>query len=148
MKALTKITKAILILSLIPFFSCNPNPDPLPPSLEELQAETTARLTGTWSLASATRDNIDASGEFSGFTVTFSPAGFTTTNGQGVWPDTGSWRFMPGSSDTILRDFNVETLLVFTNNDTQLKMSFYAEATAGSGRTTGVAGNYVFVVNK
>jgi hypothetical protein len=146
MSKLNKFINLALLLFFIFLIACNP--DPLPPTLAELQAETTAKLTGTWSLSSAARDNNDAGGEFSGFTVTFSPTAFTTTNGQGIWPDAGTWSFMSGSSDTILRDFDVETLLVFTDSDTQLKMSFYAEATAGSGRISGVAGDYVFIVTK
>src|SRR5882672_8968853 len=51
---------------------------------------------GTWKLQTLTVDGVDQSASFPNMTLTFTDAGFTSTNGKDVWPAAGTWSFAPG----------------------------------------------------
>ncbi len=154
MKTQLNIINKVFVVSLVLLWACGgddgPGPD-LQPTLAELQAEVTTKLTGAgaWTLSGVTRDGVDVESEFSGFTVTFTASGFTTSNGSLAWDNTGTWSFQSGSSDTIIRDDNVTMLLVFSNNDSQLNLSFNVpNSSLDIGKVAGIAGNYVFELIK
>jgi len=114
--------------------------------LEDLQNETRTKLIGTWNSITITKDNADVTGEFSAFTIDFSSTGFSTTNGEGIWPTSSSWDFKTGSSDVIIRNDLVEISLTFSANDTDLSMAF--SLSNPGGRITSIAGEYVFLVGR
>ena len=153
MKTQMNIIRKVLVVSLVLLlWACGgddgPDPDPQP-TLAELQAEVTTKLSRTWILSGVTRDGMDVESEFPGFTVAFTASGFTTSNGSFAWDSTGTWSFQSGSSDTIIRDDNVTMSVAFSNNDSQLSLSFNVPDTSlDIGKVAGIPGNYVFDLTK
>ena len=112
------------------------------------------KLSGHWTVASATRDGVDVVSDFQGFSVTFTSSGYTTQNGGVAWEGSGSWDFStPPSSDgstaTVTLDGSISVTLTFSNNDQTLTVTFTINETKfGAGRTKSLAGSYVFVLNR
>jgi len=152
MKTQMNITHKVFIVSLMLFWACggddDPGPDPQP-TLAGLQAEVTTKLIGKWNLSGVTRDGMDVESEFLGFTVTFTASGFTTSNGDLAWESTGTWYFQSDSSNKIIRDDNVTMSVAFSNNDSQLILSFQVPSSSiENGKVSSIAGDYVFELTK
>ena len=86
MKYLKYIATVFVVGTLVLFASCGDDgggdgPDP------EVKFAHDIIQGGTWSLASVNRDGTDVSSDFSGFTISFTSTGYTTSNGDtfGVW---------------------------------------------------------------
>lgn len=135
--------------SLLIFTACGDDGGDGPPEPEKTQQElATEKLVGnTWSLQSVTRNSTDVSSDFSGFTITFTSSGFTTTNGTGAWESSGTWTWTDAQAKSFTLENGVAVQVEFSNNDTVLTLTFTVEETTFDiGRTTGLAGNYVFVL--
>lgn len=109
----------------------------------------TQKLTGTWHVGQqgyAKRDGI-ASNEWNDFTLTFAEGRYTTTNTHtAVWPGQGTWKFHPENVNHIVREDGM--LIDIAVTDTTLQLSFTQPETSASGRTSGVSGQYVFLLYK
>ena len=147
MKYLYKILPILFVALLISCKGGN-NPDPIPPTFEE-------KLAGTWSLSSVKIDGSDVTSDYSGFSITFDAnlnysianGGLTFTQTSGSWgtasqTDTGATGYLAGITNQVT--------LAFSNANKTLTLSFTVDNnTFGlGGRVSGLAGNYVFVLNK
>lgn len=127
------------------------DPAPPPPSAATFEE----KLAGTWNVSSVKIDGSDVSSDYSGFSITFdtnlnytiSNGGTTFTQSSGSWGtassnDTGATGFLDGITNQVT--------LVFSNENKTLTLSFIVDnSTFGlGGRGDGLAGSYVFVLNK
>jgi len=149
MKKLNYLLSFLIGIWLLGITACggggNNNPPPSDP-----QVEVKAKLTsGTWNLQSATRDNIDISSDFNGFTIKFASTTYTVQNGGTALSSSGSWAFDGSSTTTIIFDGVLTVTLAFSNNDTNLQLRFTIPTTEYNlGRIETLQGNYVFNLAK
>jgi len=129
--------------------SCSGDDD-VPADPQDPQAAALQKLiSGTWSVNSVTRDGIDVTDDFSGFTLNFTSSGFTATNGDTAWEGSGTWSWADAQGNSIQLSNGILVQLSFSNDDTRLTLSFTVPTTTFDiGRSQGIAGNYVFILGK
>jgi len=141
-------TVVVLVLLALTFnlTSCkkhNPDPDPVTDQ-DKVRA---LLVSGTWKLQSTTVDGVDQSGKFSGFTLKFTATSFTSTNGNPVWPSSGTWAFQGSSATTIVRNDGTVVQLQATATTLILTLN-WATTTLGPGRIGSIKGKYVFTMTQ
>lgn len=136
-----------ILLSSVTFSNCGGGGDPEPTQTEA--EKTRATLTNSaWKIQTSTVDGADQMTLFKNFTITFTTAGFTTTNGGAVWPATGTWSFVDDTAKSFKRDDG--TVVAIDNiTETGLTLSLnWTKTTFGGGRATSISGKNVFVFGK
>jgi hypothetical protein len=152
MNYLYKLLPILFIAFLISCEEGGGGDDPTPATFTE-------KLQGTWNMESVKIDGSDVSSDFSGFSITFDAGlNYTITNGGITFPFSsgslgGNFDDSDVSSKTVFIDGinqNNEATLAFSNNNNTLTLSFTVDTTTLGlgGRGEGLAGNYVFVLNK
>jgi hypothetical protein len=102
----------------------------------------------TWNISSVTVNGTDQSALFDGLTINFTTTSYTTTNGEPVWPLTGTWIFTDDKATSLLLDGSVAATIVMLNENT-LKLSFtWDKTTYEEVRNTSVAGGHIFTFSK
>jgi hypothetical protein len=143
MKTINLLFSLLIIVSLITFSNCgDTKKDPEPTEAEK----TTKLLTAaTWKLQSLTIDGVSDDKFFKGLTITFSATGYTTTNGDPIWPASGTWDYSDGptSARKIKRNDNVEVTIdeITASN---LTLSLQWDKTTTGGRTSSIPGKHIF----
>jgi hypothetical protein len=158
MKILFNSGLTVLALAVVLTYSgCGP--DPVEPTVEEIQLE---KLTGTWGVAgggNVTRDNVSKSTEYSAFELelTGTPTATTftyTTTGREIpspWPAGGEWKFGGSPETVIIRDPNDSAdaiEMMYTVDGSDLEITFTFSKTTGYSRTKQVTGTWVFSLKK
>jgi hypothetical protein len=92
-------------------------------------------------------DGVDQSALYSGFTITFSPTGFTTTKGGVIWPASGTWNFQGTSTTTITRNDGSEVQIQVTSSSLTMTIN-WTTTTLGGGKVASTKGNNVFTLTK
>lgn len=142
--------KLLPILFIALFVSCEEGggDDPIPVTFEE-------KLQGTWSMSSVKIDGSDVSSDFSGFSITFDAnLNYTISNGGTTFVQTsGSWGTASSNDNGatgFLNGITNQVTLAFSNENKTLTLSFTVDTTTFGlgGKGDGLAGNYVFVLNK
>ena len=134
-----------LILALAALsLSCTPDDGPADPKATELAFE---MLAGQWTFGqfgSIKVDGSDVSANYSGFALSFTDGGYTTTNAGELFNASGTWEWSDESGRTVSLDdgktINIQQL-------TLNKFVFSFTKTDGPVRA-GIAGNYVITVEK
>jgi hypothetical protein len=143
MKTINHLFSLLIIVSLITFSNCGDSKkDPEPTEAEK----TTKLLTAaTWKLQSLTIDGVSDSNFFKGLTISFTETGFSTTNGDPIWPATGTWSYTDGTTTArkIKRNDNVE-VAIDEITATGLTLSIQWDKTTTGGRTNSIAGKHIF----
>lgn len=117
-----------------------PGPDPSPSAKEKATKLLTA---SAWTVNNVTIDGVADTG-FAGLRLTFSTTGFTSTNGNVVWPAVGSWSFTDDTGNQIMRHDGIE-VDVLTLTQTSLVLSLqWDKTTIGNGRNRSIEGTHVF----
>lgn len=146
---LNRITAAFLVITmtavLVHLTGCGGN-DPAPLSKQE---EVTTKLTAaTWKVQSVMVGGIDKSSVYPDLNLTFTDTGFTSTNGEAVWPASGTWSFTDANATAITRDDGL-TVTLQEVTDTSLKLALtWNKTTLGPGRVASVSGQHVFSFGK
>jgi len=145
MKYLNKLLPILFIAVLL---SCDKN-KATPLTVEK-------KLAGTWSMSSVKIDGSDVSSDYSGFSITFDAnLNYTITNGGTTFTQTSgqiakSWDGDLDQVNVNLNGITNQVTLAFSNDDKTLTLSFSVDNTTFGlgGRGEGLAGSYVFVLNK
>jgi hypothetical protein len=102
---------------------------------------------GTWKINSVTVGGVNKNDLFADLTITFSGSEYTATNGEPVWPQTGTWNFTDNAK-TITRNDDVRVSLDNVT-ETELTLSLtWTKTTLAGGRIHSVAGEHVFSFTK
>ena len=129
-----------LSLLLITILSCGGGDDgPEPPTAQE---EAFALLAGDWSLSnggSVLLDGSDVSGNYPGFSLSFTDGGYTTTNAGDLFRSSGTWEWA-GDSDRMIVVDDSKQVSISLLNETDFNFSF--QLTGSGGEAAGLAGSY------
>jgi hypothetical protein len=136
------LSALILVVAVISFSACGGHGG-------DEDNVTQKRLTsGTWNVSRVTVDGIDKTSLFTGMKLTFTTTGYTATNGEPVWPASGTWTFGDAEKKMVKRDDGVE-VSIQSLDDNSLTLSLnWNKTTLGSGRNTSVGGVHVFELVK
>jgi hypothetical protein len=132
----------VLILFVASTFSCK-QPLPPEPTPEELATALITAAGTTWKIHSVTVDGVDKSSLFAGMTLKFTSSSFATTNGDPLWPASGTWDFTSTQATTIKRNDNVEVQVQATSTSLKLGLT-WNKTTFEPGRTQSISGQYLF----
>jgi len=137
MKILNKFSYLVLVFVASVFLlSCGSDEE-----IEKTEQELfTINISDTWSAKTVVVDNIAIEG-FDNFTLTVGDGTYSTTNGNGLWPASGSWSFSNSGITSITRD---DAIVMSVNliDDNNLEISFTYDLSGG--RVAGVNDNFVF----
>ena len=98
----------------------------------------------SWTPSSVMREGSDVIDDFSTFSLNIGEGTYSSQNGKNVWPESGTWTFVEGSSSQFLRDDDV--VLDVSISGTTLTMSFSIDENVFSGRSKIVDASYIFVL--
>ena len=144
MKKIKYLSLLLLVIWLSGIFSCNKGKTEVNP-----QDQVKTKLKGTWTIVFATRDNIDVTSDFNGFSITFTETGYSTNGGGVALPVSGAWAFSGEKTDKVVFDGDIDVTLTFSNNDTNLRLEFTIPDTIYDlGRKEVLGGDYVFELTK
>jgi hypothetical protein len=146
MKAMKiELTGVVLFLLLLLVVACKKDKDPQPSAVEL----TVEKLTSSgWVLNKLTVDEVDQTSLFRDLTLSFTATSFTTTNGDPVWPTTGTWSFTDDTATEILRSDGV-TIIIEEVSSTKLELSLmWDETSFAEGRKKSIEGNHVFTFTR
>jgi hypothetical protein len=151
MKFAVRVLSIAVLLSLTMFYiSCDPEPPKKKPDTE-VQFE---KLSGTWTVVSATLDNAPPALDHSSMTLTIggSPTGMTFTvagrpAGPSAWPASGVFTFGTDVSTQLVRDDDVTITYSVTESSLVLDFTFNGDPYT-AGRVTNVSGSWHFEFTK
>lgn len=93
MKKINIIVSALVVVSLLLVAGCKKDdPQPETERIQKLLAS------GTWQVESVLVNETDQTSTFSGLTLSFTPTTYSTTNGDVVWPASGTWAFVDATA--------------------------------------------------
>jgi hypothetical protein len=128
------------IIALLLLAACGGD-DPKPSAVEIVQQRLTS---ATWLLETVTVDGSNQTELYEGLTLTFTKSGYTSTGGEPVWQASGLWSFTDETALNILRDDGVNlTIVTLTDATLSIKL-IWNDTTLGTGRSSSIAGEYVF----
>ena len=100
-----------------------------------------------WAITTVAVDGVDKTSLFANMTLTFSDKTYTTTNGGGAWPASGTWAYSTNSTTVIVRNDGLQ-ITIDELTATKLKLSFdWAKSTFG-GRIHSVGGKMCLRFNE
>lgn len=139
---LTCVSLALLMAVIVSMGSCKKGGGEVSPDMAALLKS------GTWKTKTVAVDGTDRINLFTGFTLTFSASSFSASNGEPVWPATGTWT-LNEATKTITRGDGVTAIVGDDLSETSLTLTLvWGKTTLGGGRTESVSGNHVFVFGK
>lgn len=136
-----RFMKRILIgLLALLAFSCKQDPA----SLMQTELVRQKLTSKTWTVNTVIVNGLDQTSKFTGFSISFTNTGFTTTNGNVVWPSSGTWAFANDAASSIVRGDGVEVLINQIDNSV-LELEFIWDTTTyGGGRIHSIQGQHIF----
>lgn len=97
---------------------------------------------GMWKLNRLTVDGVDKTNEYTDLSLLISEGTYASTNGEPVWPASGTWSLVDGQ--TLSRD-NGETVYIDELKETNLTLSVdWQKTTYDEGRTRSIKGVHIF----
>ena len=147
---------ALALAVLLTYSGCGP--DPVEPTVEEVQL---GKLTGTWAVAgggNVTRDNVSKSTEYANFELDLAGTAGSTTftyvtrdrETPSPWPADGTWKFGGSPETVVIRDpDSADSIeMMYTVTDSILEITFTFSNANGYSRTKQVTGTWVFTLKK
>lgn len=99
---------------------------------------------GAWNIQSVTVGGTDHTATYTGLQVTFSATGYTSANGDVVWPASGTWQFSDETAKSIKRNDDVVVEITEVADKKLVLDLTWTKTTLGSGRVASVAGEHTF----
>lgn len=105
-------------------------------------------LKASWKVQTVSVDAVDQTTLYKNLTLSFTDAGYSTTNGANVWPASGTWSFTNDTAKGMLRSDGI-TITITEATSTKLVLALnWANKTIGPGRVESVSGAHVFTFTK
>lgn len=146
----TTLTKLISFMALsmliIQLSGCGDSgaSDPTPSAQDAIKTKLTANK---WNLKTATVDGVDKTAVYQDMAITFTSGNYSSTNGGGIWPASGTWSFNVTDGSAIKRDDGL--IMTVDVTDATLKLSFtWSKTTLGGGRSTSVSGQHTLLFGR
>ena len=103
---------------------------------------------GTWKVNTVTVNGANELDMFTGLTVNFGASSFTSTNGDPVWPSSGTWT-LNAAAKTISRGDGLVITVGNNISETALTLTLdWAQTTLGGGRIGSIEGEHIFTFGK
>lgn len=144
MKSLNKYSAFFVLLMavVIAMVSCDEAKNEVEKSIQD---KFTEQIVGTWNVNTVEVDGVTLS-DFNGFSLTLSDGSYTTTNGNGIWPAQGTWKYTDSGITSITRDDGIEIAIRLLVIDDALELTFtYSVA---DGRVLGINDNFTFILDR
>ncbi len=136
----------LMLIVVMSISSCKKEGTQAPDNQHDPSTLQTEKLTaGTWQTQSVKIDNVDHTGLFTGFAITFTESGYTTENGGVIFPASGTWKFKDDQATTVVLDDSLE-LNIMSLDDKQFVFSLEWDQTTYE-RMTSLEGEHVFTMN-
>jgi len=142
-----QLISLILLIGIMGIYSgCSGEDETPEPTAQEVA---TANLTsGPWRLNTVTVDGNNQTSVYEGLTLSFTPNGYSTTNGGIVWPASGTWTFQNEAATMIKRSDDVDITIQELTLE-RMRLSFFWDTTTfKSGRSFSIEGQHVFTFTK
>jgi hypothetical protein len=97
-----------------------------------------------WSINTVQVDGVDATSNFAGMALSFTPTSFSTTNSNTIWPANGTWKFTDASGSTFKIDDQLLVTVAQASSSTLSLTLTWTKTTFAGGRVQSVSGNYEF----
>ena len=139
-KYFTRFFLLLCLLALCLFSSCGGGGGEVVPDNFKL-------LQGTWQMQNVKVDGVDKSSLFIGLAVTFTASGYTSSNGEPVWPLSGTWTKGADASTINKNDGLTVTIQSISASAATLSLN-WNKNTLGGGRQMSVSGQHVFTFGR
>lgn len=132
----------MLVVCLLILFklSCCNRPDPE----TTLQVRTKLLTASTWKIEEVNVDGVDQTSLFQNLTLRFTATGFNSSNGEPVWPTSGTWTFGDSEGVLIQRSDGIEMHIEALDDRTLVLSFMWPTTTLGGGRANSIAGSHRF----
>lgn len=124
--------------------SCGGSDDPGQSEADRVKA---LLASGAWKIQNVKIDNVDKTSSFTGLQLNFTGTSFTSTNGNIVWPASGTWAFTSDQAKAFTRGDNV-TVDIHQISGSNLVLTLDWKGTLGAGRISSVEGTHTFTFGK
>lgn len=138
-----KFCTICVLFSLCLMLSCKTD-NPVTPERERVSALLSS---GTWNIDNVTIDGV-ANTSFAGMTLVFTRTTYTTTNGDAVWPATGTWSFADDTAKVVKRGDDIEVAIEAISEASMTLSLMWTKTTLGAGRGKSLSGRHVFTFKK
>ena len=139
-----RVIASFLACLLVGFSSCKDD-DPL---LAEQDGIADILTSNPWGdPISVQREGQEVGDDYDTFEIEFNADTYRTINGGSAWPASGTWKFVDGKSDEIIRDGDVTIKLIVTENDITLDFNVDEDVFSGA-RIQTVNAQFTFLLNK
>ncbi len=137
----------MLGILLITCFGCGGGGDDGPTETQQEQAF--ALLAGNWTLNSIALDGQNVNSDYSGFSLSFTNGGFTTTNAGALFNSIGTWQWADATAANIITLDDGKEVTIVELTTSSFTFTFTVNSTGGvANGINGLAGNYRISVNK
>ncbi len=140
-----KYISIVLIVCLAFVSGCkkSKSDDPTPLTSQEKQKTLLINNGLSWTLGTVTKDGLDVTDQFAGFTLTIGDFTYVTENAlASAWPSQGTWSFANEAGTLVDRNDGVQVTVSVST--TSLKLTFNVAGLGDGGRVKGVDGTYIF----
>lgn len=103
-------------------------------------------VANAWVVRSVSVDGVDRTGMYTGLIIQFSATNFQSMNGLPIWPISGTWTFLPGTVNKIVRNDGTAIDIAFSGSNLTMTMTWPYSSLGG--RTQSIVGVHVFVFGK
>lgn len=118
------------------------------PAINEAQRVTALLTSASWKIQGVMIDGADKTSLFQNLSLAFTDKTFSSTNGNAVWPPTGSWTFTSDQAKAFTRNDGIQVSIQEAGNTTLILSLVWTKTTLGSGRATSIPGTMVFTFGK
>jgi len=151
-KSISILYALLLLMAGLTISSCGggggDDPTPTTPTPSATETNTQFLSSGNWKVSSVKVDGVDQSSLFTGFTLQFTSSSYTTTNGDPVWPASGSWSFTDATATTVKRSDGVVITISSISTTNFVFTLTWDKTTLGAGRASSVKGTHTFAMTK
>ena len=147
MKSIKILVLGFSLLGLCIIYSCSEDELTAEEQLELEREEILAFIEETpWETNSVIREGVETS-DFEGFQLELKDGTFRTINGGQAWPESGTWQFVEGESNQLIRDDGVIMTVELQGDDVEISFTFEEEVFTG-GRTKTVQTRIAFILKR
>lgn len=139
-----------MVAVIISFSHCGGGGGDDDPKPVESEKEKVTKLltTSAWKIQNTTVGGVVHNELFQNFSISFSATGFSTTNGDPVWPSSGAWSFTDDTANAFTRSDGIVVTIEEVNESALVLSLTWTKTTLGGGKENSISGRNVFSFGK